>query len=334
MVRADATNSTALRLIKVLELLLEQPHSQKALAQALQQAFELPAPPSPDMVLLYIKTLRHLGCDIARPSLRNQYCYSLRKHPFGLFLDEADIDTLVQLRESVETHMGVHDLLNYDELVEVLLQGSWLTADTPYGLSDYFNNARSVDYRPWRPWIDVLLQAAQQQQLLQLGYKSQGSKTSLQSITLLPLELTASSGALYLLGLAQHKPDTMMLRVDKLTAAEVLPCHQVADLKAVLLARKQSPPQVTVYFWLPPRAVLSLPFLPPNALSACRTPPKHVPLWGEQPPNTQLVCQTHRHFALEQFLLKTPYPYYVAQPASLRQHLCQSYQNLLAQYAD
>jgi hypothetical protein len=333
MVRADATNTTALRLIKVLDLLLEQPMSHQELAMALQEALKLPSAPSSDMVLLYIKTLRHLGCDITRPSLRTSYRYSLRKHPFGLFLDEPDIDTLVQLRQSVEVHMSVIDLLNYDELVETLLQKSWLTAELPYSISDYFKNARAVDYRPWRPWIDALLQAIQHEQLIHLDYASQGPQGAKRSLNLLPLDLIATNGALYAIGLSQHSAEAVMLRVDRITTLNLIEPHLALSLRQQLLSRKQQPPSFSVYVWLPDRVTLTLPTAVMGSVEPVSTLPKGIPLWEHRPPTHCLQGLSHNHFQLEQYLLKSAYPYFVAQPLALRQKLCHSYQAVVALYA-
>lgn len=93
-------SEAAFRVLNLLKILNEKPLSSEEISELLsdESSDEIA---SKEVVSRYINTLRNAGYRLSRPTLSNDYQYSLEKSPVSIKLDKQDIKTLVQLEKYI-----------------------------------------------------------------------------------------------------------------------------------------------------------------------------------------------------------------------------------------
>ena len=114
-------NTTAYRIFKLLEWLIEAPLTVKEMNQHFLEDEITGKALSEDSLWLYINTLKHLGCDISRPAPSNGYKHVLNFHPFGVHLEDEDIEVLVSSKTLLEQCFTYDEMLELDGLFRKLL---------------------------------------------------------------------------------------------------------------------------------------------------------------------------------------------------------------------
>lgn len=113
---------TAYRAIKILKLLLEKPCSHAELQEAIKNDEIINRSTSDDTLRVTINSLKAVGCEILRPTLKNNHKYILKYHPFNIKFSEAQIKILNKIRKNFlckndwQTVLKLNDL--YDKIVE------------------------------------------------------------------------------------------------------------------------------------------------------------------------------------------------------------------------
>jgi len=99
----DNISITAFRIISMLNMLLQEPLSDDELNEKLQTNIQGSRNLSKDTICIYINTLRAIGCEISRPSKKNEYKYVLKTHPFKLIISNDEISTIIEVRKYISS---------------------------------------------------------------------------------------------------------------------------------------------------------------------------------------------------------------------------------------
>ena len=224
------TTSSAIYVFLLLQWLLVAPHS----IEELQQCYE--AHPwcnkriSDDSIRLYLNTLRELGCQIERPTLKNHYRYQLLMQSFTLTNPKATIALLIKLFNSLEASTDMTVILQRYTAMKTLLAYSGV-APSQWEEQLPFMAEHAVALKTL---ISYTQQAAESFKSFQVTYtlpqydKTKPKKTeTLQNWTVIPLAILQEKGRLYWLVwevVADQSPQWVqrMLRYDRLLSVEPL----------------------------------------------------------------------------------------------------------------
>lgn len=109
---------TGYRTLFILKLLLEKSRTIDELTDYLKNNRYTNKSVSKDTVRLTINTLKSAGCNISRPSRKNNYCYELISHPFNLDLSEIETETFIKLRELLSENLSWNEVFALNSLYE------------------------------------------------------------------------------------------------------------------------------------------------------------------------------------------------------------------------
>lgn len=113
---------TAYRAIKILMLLIDRPYSSAELTEILKNDEITCRSTSDDTLRVTINSLKAVGCEISRPTPKNEYKYILTNHPFKTQFTEKHFTILNKIRKSFllkndwQTVLKLNDL--YDKLAD------------------------------------------------------------------------------------------------------------------------------------------------------------------------------------------------------------------------
>lgn len=96
----DNISTTGYRIISIFKMLLNKPYSEDEINENLQEDVASCRKLSQDTICIYINTLRQIGCEISRPSKKNDFKYVLKSHPFSLTLAKEEAEGLINIREN------------------------------------------------------------------------------------------------------------------------------------------------------------------------------------------------------------------------------------------
>lgn len=108
---------TGVRGIVLLGLLSLKPRTFKELKKAFIDYQLMNESNSDDILRLDIKTLRHAGCEIINTSKKGGNYYVLKKHPFGLELDEKEIKNIKRIYNKTKSELDILKLLDFDDFL-------------------------------------------------------------------------------------------------------------------------------------------------------------------------------------------------------------------------
>lgn len=311
------------RTLHLFNQLLHQPLSLKEAAAHLATLAPDEPPLSEDTLQVYFNTLRAVGCEIGRPGAASDFRYQMADHPFRAQVSLQQVQGLASLRRWVERHQDFETTLIWDDLVARLLDGCQLTERVPAVelFLTYLAQARSVDYRPWKLWIDQLRSACMDERLMRVTYRSARGEPHVYPY--LPVDLRFENGAPFIFGLTANYPDMVSLRLDRITALSDWPdSAEARQLNPALVARKYDPPrfQLRVHG-------LSAALWQPLGLNETVTP---APTEG----NLDLTVATHETFTLRQKLMALGRPVSVYSPDWFRDSLREQFQAMATLYRD
>lgn len=236
---------TARRTFLVLQSLIEQPCSQDELLAVLAEKDPDGDVLSRDTLGLYINTLRQCGCQIKRPSRQNGFRYVLTHHPFLQHYTHAHLQALAFLRPYLEQVLVADSLLQWDALLNKLLEAAWIE-NVPCPPGFYYQQCRTVAYQQQANTIATLQQALAAQTLVQVDYQPDGG--ALRTLHLLPTELLFEHGALYTVGLSQDHSEPLFLRVDRMQGIQAVPEEHGRELRQYLLEQNRRHQTVVLVF--------------------------------------------------------------------------------------
>jgi len=267
---------------------------------------------STDSIWLYINTLKLLGCEIERPKGKNNFCYRLLSHPFGLKLDDEAIETLARAKAYAETRFSIQEMLDLDLFFKEIIGDE-------ARLEEFFARCRSHNYAAHQALIQQLTEwtALPAPPLLELTYFS-ASRGQVNCFLFVPHQLYYERGVLYLQGEHAEKEDLSILRVDRIQSAKIA---ENEPLRAQL-ANRADPP-VVIYLLIPQEA-----FEPFNLH-------EEVIVRDEAPqPYLQLTIRSRDYFTLKQRLLERGQPFTVVSPLWFKAEMIETLQAMQRLYED
>ena len=240
-------NSTAYRIFKLLQWLIQTPLSVDALNQRFCEDPLIGKAVSNDSIWLYINTLKALGCNIRRPSPRNQFQYEMISHPFGLALTELQRDSLAQAKAFAQQSFTFEEMQTLDGLFKKVI--AYTVCDNPQAeIEQLFLRSRSFDYGDLQAHIATLTQFTAERQLSRLVYLS--PKHGEETFTFLPMAIFYDRGVVYIRGERPEFDHPSCLRADRILRLSPL----VDDsLKNQLLSRQQLRTELTVLVFVTER---------------------------------------------------------------------------------
>lgn len=204
---------TAVRVIAILMMLKERPHTEVEISDKLKNNIELPRGLSKDSIWLYINTLKAVGCDITRPTKNNGYTYILKDHPFKLNLTEAEFKSLIEARKYVSNLSNWEISCNFDKFLNAM--SSFLEDDDRKILLKYCkSHHREIDYTLKKEIIRELEYLCSKNAGVLVIYSSSSENYSEKK--LIAEYLKYENGALYFWGYNIDIKEHQYLRVDRI----------------------------------------------------------------------------------------------------------------------
>jgi predicted DNA-binding transcriptional regulator YafY len=308
-------NGTAYRIFKLLLWLIDAPISVNELNHRFLKEPGIGKALSDDSIWLYINTLKTLGCQIRRPSLKNGFRYELLKHPFGISLSPNHLDMLARLKAFAQYHCTSQEILTFDRFLHKLIQHS--TCQNPQVvLNSLFETSRSLDYTKHTQHIQTLEAAVSKSILLEIQYRS--PYKGIETFQFLPEKLFYEQGALYVRGERPDYPDPSNLREDRIL--ELL-CLETPEQVNTLKNRRQQYTSV----------VLHIQANGPQQFSGFNLE-THQGVYQEtltwQKEGRDTYCKVHlvirESFYLQQRLLSCGLPFHILEPTTLKEALIQT----------
>lgn len=314
----DLLNITAYRVYKILYWLQETPLSVEELNVRFVQDARTRKKLSTDSIGLYINTLKMLGCEISRPSKKNQYRYELVYHPFGIPLTEKDLEALVKIKSLAEERLSYQEVLVLHRLIKDILQQSSVPNRERW-FQELFTKSRSVDYEPQLPLINELQVFATRQQLLSITYES--PVNGKEQFYFLPDTWIYRQGVFYLSGNQPGREEATLLRLDRILQYEP---HQDKDmLQSLLLHKLGIEPKVVISFY----GITDSDFEPLEMDEALTY--HH----DANPPHLTVTFRTRDFFILKQKLLSYGVPFEVQEPDAFKREMIETLQTMQKMYA-
>lgn len=315
-------NTTAYRIFKLLAWLMESPLSVDELNERFDRDPQIARRLSSDSIWLYINTLKSLGCKIRRPSPRNAFRYELLYHPFGIWLDESDLDVLARVKAFGQNHLGRDEILVLDRFIKKVVGRS--VGENPEDLPEarvqtLFDQSRSLDYEAYLETIRRLEGWITEAQLLRLSYRS--PVRGLRRFYFLPEQLVYEQGVLYIRGDRPEYEDPSLLRIDRIQEAVAAEAPEVCR---ELLARRSHLPEVRLLLLTETETDVDRLRLDEGDFRIDRL--------AASPEGFTLSLQTRDMFSLRQRLLSSGLSFRVLAPDRLREELKSDLQTMLQYY--
>lgn len=236
-----AMNSTAYRIFKLLQWLIQSPLSVEALNRLFCEDPLIGKPVSNDTVWLYVNTLRALGCKIRRPSPRNNFQYEMLSHPFGIALSDAQFETLSQAKAYAQQQFTHQEMMVLDGLLRKIV-GFSTVEDPQQAVDRLFAQSRSFDYQGRESHIESLEHWIEAEQLLWITYVS--PLKGQEQFYFLPEAVYYEQGVVYVRGERPENPGPSSLRIERLL--QMQPVTQEA-LWSTLKQRKAETTEVILH---------------------------------------------------------------------------------------
>lgn len=225
---------TAYRVIAILLMLKESPHSEAEINEKLENNIELPRSLSKDSIWLYINTLKAIGCQITRPSKKNDYKYILKDHPFKLNLSQTELKTLLEARKYIAELSDWKISSSYDRF---LLELSYILPEEDKSIIIKYckNRQREIDYTLKKQLIVELELHISTNNCLLVTYNSPSGNIS--DISLITDSLKYENGALYLWGYNIESEEYQYLRVDRIDGIKEIKISDEKIIKPPLIVK-------------------------------------------------------------------------------------------------
>ncbi len=316
------SNSTAYRIFKLLQWLMEKPLSVDAMNQRFQGDEGIGRPVSNDSIWLYINTLKALGCSIRRPSPKNNFCYEMLSHPFGIHLEERQLEMLAQAKLVAQRHFSPQEMIALDGLLRKVVSHGDL-GQSPELVNQLFAQTRSLDAQDAQQRVEQLEQAILQSDLLAVTYCSplKGEEVFL----FLPESLFYRQGVVYVRGERPEHTESSSLRVDRMLAFVPV---QDESLKQVLLARQRVKTEVVLQIYVDsPQHFQGFSLDPDQGVY------QESRLWVDASrPYYEVRLQVRDFFYLKQTLLMLGLPFAIMAPTEFRESVQGTLQKMLEYY--
>lgn len=317
-------NSTAYRIFRLLQWLIEGPLTVERLNQKFLEDALIGKRVSTDSIWLYINTLKALGCLIGRPSPRNNFCYEMLSHPFGLHIDERQLETLSQAKLVAQRHFTHQEMQTLDGLLKKVVGQGGLGQQREL-VDHLFRQTRSLDAHELGVRVEQLEAAILEEMLLQVSYQSPLKGEEL--FLFLPESVFYRQGVLYVRGERPEYPEPSNLRLDRIVGVQVwedkslrdgLRLRQSVKAEVILKVLVDSPEQFQGFSLDPDQGVY-----------------QETRIWVDGlKPYYEVRLLIRDSFYLRQTLLSLSVPFAVTAPDSFRASLVSDLREMLAFYQE
>ena len=326
-----AMNSTAYRIFRLLQWLIQTPLTVEAMNKRFCLDPLIGKPVSNDSIWLYINTLKLLGCRISRPSPKNGFQYEMTSHPFALTLTEANLEMLSKIKTFAQQCMSRQEMQALDALLKKIVAFTDCP-DRQERVEQLFARSRSFDLDNMKSQLTTLEEAIQSQDLVQLIYLSpqQGEE----SFSFLPTALFYEHGLVYVRGERSDFTQPATLRADRIQQAAVL---EDTELKTLLLSRQTLPTEITIRLFVPDPTEFSGFGLGENQgvyqETHCWQPESRSEDGKSfQAAHLKISLRIRESFFLKQQLLACGYPFQVVSPEPFREEMRQTLKVMRSYY--
>jgi predicted DNA-binding transcriptional regulator YafY len=316
-----AMNSTAYRIFKLLQWLIDAPLSVEALNRKFCDDPQIGKPLSSDSIWLYINTLKALGCRIRRPSPRNGFQYEMLSHPFGLMLNEGQLETLAQAKAFAQQKLDHQEMRILDGLFKKMVEYSDCP-DPGRAVEHLFSQSRSFDYQNRESYIFALETAIAEEQILSLRYLS--PMKGKEKLVFLPMAIFYEQGVVYIRGERPENDSSSSLRLDRILGIEVI---KDTELLVALKARRQHTTAVTLHILA--KAGERFDGL---KLGENQGIYEERICYEERGGYYEVTLQARDFFYLKQRLLACGLPFRIVTPLPFKEDVTQTLQSMLAFY--
>lgn len=228
---ADNVSLTAYRVLAILMMLKEAPHTEVEINEKFKNDQELPRGLSKDSIWLYINTLKAIGCDITRPSKKNDYKYTLLDHPFKLNLTDAEFKSLLAARKYVSNLSDWEISCNFEKFLSTLSE-FLPEEDKQILIKTCKSKQREIDYTLKKDLIKEIEYYCSNNTPVLLEYDSPSGHKAF--IKLLSDTIKYENDALYLWGYNYELEDYQYLRIDRIESVKALKNENIPEIKPPL----------------------------------------------------------------------------------------------------
>ena len=200
---------TGARALSILGLLTKSPHSLEEIKNIFIENGITEKDSSDDIVRIDVNTLKHIGCEISRPSVSNKYKYVLNKNPFALKLNQTDIDILKKAYNKIKSTISIEKLVKYDIFFRKLANNitDTKTKDQILGISVLkFINTEI---------LTSLLNDCAEKNIITLSYEAPARKTCLKK-SIIADNIIFRNDKIYILGFEQNSKESSMLNIERI----------------------------------------------------------------------------------------------------------------------
>lgn len=216
----DNISITAFRIITILNLLLTEPLNDEEINKKLAEKIEGSRYLSNDTICIYINTLRAIGCEISRPSKKNNYKYVLKYHPFKLNLSLDEINTILEIRKYISVQENWKLAVEIDYLFNQILNFISTESKKNFLSMKQTTLCREVNIDNILPEVNLLEKYCSDNRDLLIVYNSLNSGEK--EIYLNAEKLTLENGSFYLWGFNYELNETLYLRLDRIKSMKVI----------------------------------------------------------------------------------------------------------------
>lgn len=115
-------STTGMRAVVLLGLLIVAPRTFEEIKKIFLDLNIIEKTQSDDILRIDINTLKHMGCEISRADKKNNFKYTLLKHPFTLKFSDDELKVLKRAYKAVIQTANIQLLLEYDELFNKIIE--------------------------------------------------------------------------------------------------------------------------------------------------------------------------------------------------------------------
>lgn len=230
----DNVSLTAYRVIAILNMLNEGPHTEQEINEKLTQDADFSRALSRDSIWLYINTLKALGCVITRPSRKNNYTYVLNNHPFKINFTNQEVRALIEVRKYVSEISNWELSCNFDRFLSNI---SLFMEDEHKKVLANFRKSklRDIDYTLKRDIINQIEEHCEKNNVIAIIYNSPSG--NIVEIRLIAETIKYENGALYLWGYNVNLEESQYLRIDRIESIKSYESQTFSDIKQPPLVR-------------------------------------------------------------------------------------------------
>lgn len=227
----DNLSLTGYRVLAILKMLQEGPHSEQEINEKLKDNLTVSRSISKDSIWLYINTLRTLGCNISRPSKKNDFKYVLKEHPYKLNLSNHEVESFLEVKKYISSLSDWEISCNFDKILSKISE-CIDNEDRKNLIKEFRSASRDIDYTKKLDLIKEIEAHCAKNDCISFDYSS--PVNNIKRISMICEKLKYENGALYLWGYNVDLEESQYLRVDRINNLEKYNMEDIQNVKPPL----------------------------------------------------------------------------------------------------